>query len=62
MLTTQKNTFISVTDGAILYYIEGTCLSTDEKPTNVANGSILLEMDTSKLYMFDAANSTWREW
>lgn len=62
MLTTQKNTFISVNDGAILYYIEGTCLSTDEKPTNVANGSILLEMDTSKLYMFDAANSTWRVW
>ena len=46
-------------------YREGVCLSTDTKPTNDAtmmNGSKLLEMDTSKVYLFDAANRTWREW
>ena len=43
-------------------YIEGSCLSADTKPTNVANGSIMKEMDTSKLYIFDEANKTWREW
>lgn len=44
-------------------YIEGSCLSADTKPTTgIANGSILMEMDTSTLYMFDEANSTWRAW
>ena len=42
--------------------VEGECLSTDTKPTTgVANGSILIEMDTGKIFMFDATNSTWRE-
>ena len=46
------------------YYFEGQCLSTDPKPTtmDVANGSILLEMDTSKVYMYDQTNAEWREW
>lgn len=39
------------------------CLSSDSKPTTgIANGSILMEMDTGKLYLFDEANSQWREW
>ena len=39
-------------------------LSTDtEKPTdNVENGSSGVEMDTGKLYFFDADSSTWLEW
>lgn len=37
------------------------CLSTDTKPTNVPNGTMCLEMDTKKIYVFDEANSTWRE-
>ena len=41
-------------------------LSADSKPTTfegakVANGSIFLEMDTSKVYAYDKANETWRE-
>lgn len=43
-------------------YVEGKCLSTDVKPTTYANGSILMEMDTSTLYMFDEKNKTWRAW
>lgn len=37
-------------------------LSTDVKPTNVPNGSIFVEMDTSKLYTFDADGNRWNEW
>lgn len=44
------------------YYIEGTCLSTDEKPTDCKNGSKLIEMDTSKRYVFDEENSEWLEY
>lgn len=37
-------------------------LSTDTKPTEfVPNGSTFVEMDTKKLYAFDAANSEWLE-
>lgn len=49
-----------VVDGK--YLIEGRCLSTDTKPTTYVNGSILLEMDTATLYMWDATNNTWRAW
>ena len=49
--------------GNNLHYVEGTCLSTDEKPTTgIFNGSKLMEMDTGKLFMFDAESSTWLEW
>ncbi len=35
-------------------------LSTDEKPTEgVGNGSVLLEMDTCTVYIFDAQNKQW---
>lgn len=37
-------------------------LSTDEKPTyRISNGTAFVEMDTHKIYFFDAANATWRE-
>lgn len=37
-------------------------LSTDTKPSNTANGSKFLEMDTGKEYRFDYANSYWHEY
>lgn len=38
-------------------------LAGDTKPTEgVANGSFFLEMDTGKLYFFDAENTEWKEW
>lgn len=37
-------------------------LSTDTKPTTATNGSAFIEMDTAKLYFFDADNSEWRVW
>lgn len=37
-------------------------LSTDTKPTDsVPNGSTFYEMDTQKVYMFDAENQLWIE-
>lgn len=49
-------------------YFEGVCLSNDAKPTKnstggkLANGSKLLEMDTSTLYIYDEKNNVWRAW
>lgn len=37
-------------------------LSTDTKPETALNGMVFIEMDTGKLYFFDAENATWREW
>lgn len=37
-------------------------LSTDEKPINyVGNGSVFIEMDTLKLFMFDGEKQEWLE-
>lgn len=44
----------------IRLYKEGTCLSTDEKPLNLDNGSKLLEIDTGTLYVWDLENKVWR--
>ena len=43
-------------------YIEGACLSGDSKPTDgIANGSIIIEIDTGKIYMFNETGSAWAE-
>lgn len=38
-------------------------LSTDEKPINkyVGNGSTFIEMDTGKVFMYDAEHKLWKE-
>ena len=42
--------------------IEAVCLSTDSKPTTgIANGSICLEMNTGKIFMFNEDGSAWVE-
>lgn len=42
------------------YYVG---LSTDSKPSgpDVPNGFPFVEMDTAKIYLYDAANDTWYE-
>ena len=37
-------------------------LSTDTKPLDEPNGSKFIEMDTSKVYLFDAEGAEWLEW
>lgn len=41
-------------------------LSTDEKPTeldnqDIPNGSVFIEIDTGKMYLYDLANEEWKE-
>ena len=37
-------------------------LSTDSKPTaNISNGTAFVEMDTGKLYFYNAAGDVWIE-
>ena len=43
-------------------YIEAACLSTDTKPVDdLVTGSVLIEVDTSKAYMYDEDSSEWVE-
>lgn len=39
--------------------VEVKCLSTDEKPMNVPINSLLLELDTQRIFYFDGKE--WRE-
>lgn len=62
MITFGSTELVRTGDGGNVYLKQGTCLSTDEKPTgNVENGSRLIEMDTGKIYFYDAENGIWRE-
>ena len=36
-------------------------LSTDTKPTDVANGSLALEIDTGDVYAFDEVGEEWNK-
>ena len=62
MITINNSKDLNIGEGG--KFIEGVCLSTDTKPTGneIANGSILLEMDTSTLYMYDRDSTEWRAW
>ncbi len=66
MITISNEKFTGSADrldehGNPIRIVDAYCLSTDTKPTTWENGSTLLEMDTSKVYMYDADNETWRE-
>lgn len=59
MVTYAKKEYVS----AGRYLCDIRCMSTDEKPTEgIANGSDLIEMDTSKVFFFDEDGKTWEEW
>ena len=64
-MITIANQTTSVTDSKTIFEFRG--LSTDEKPTQtyveqpVANGSTFMEMDTGKIFMFNAPELTWIE-
>lgn len=47
---------------AVLSQIEGSCLSSDTKPTaGIANGSIMVEVDTGTVFFFNETSSEWVE-
>ena len=58
MVTYDKIVIDCRQDGQILR-VDGKCLSTDSKPTDVANGSSMVEMDTGTVYFFDEAGTRW---
>ena len=50
-------------NGNPIYRIFGFGLAGDSKPTQgIANGSTIVEMDTSKIYFYDEAGEEWKEW
>ena len=58
MFTTIKSHYA----GNEKVYIEAACLAADSKPTDgIANGSLVIEMDTGKIYAFNEAGSAWVE-
>ena len=64
MITISKIELSKVKEDKIICELRG--LSTDEKPTyfdkkTIDNGSIYIEIDTGKIYMYDLENATWSE-
>ena len=54
-----------ISNGEKIALLELAGLSTDEKPTEMGttkidNGSVLIEMDTQKIFFFDAENEEWK--
>ena len=62
-MVTYNVTDYEIREGGVkVQEISGYCLAADTKPTDgIANGSVLTEMDTGKIYMFDEAGSQWVE-
>lgn len=57
---TQNGAFYDAADSAGVVLIEGTCLSTDSKPTaGIAGGSVMTEIDTGDVYFFNEAGGAW---
>ena len=52
---------ISVINGTADWVADIRGLSTDTKPTTYPNGSTFVEMDTGKVFIFDAENEEWKE-
>ena len=43
-------------------YIEAAGLSTDSKPTTgIVTGSVFIEVNTGKVFLFDEASGSWQE-
>ena len=62
-MITYNVTDYEIREGGVkVQEISGFCLSSDTKPTSgIANGSILTEMNTGKIYMYNEAGKAWVE-
>ena len=58
----EKRVTVPQPDGTNRDWIFGTCLSGESKPTDVAFGSRLMEIDTATMYHFNQNTSTWIPW
>lgn len=62
MITVYRENGLAMTTDGTLVEIEMRGLSTDEKPTeNIVNGTVFIEIDTGKVFMFDGTSKTWKE-
>lgn len=66
MITIQKIENKRTLDGEEVISVELRGLSTDTKPTEVAqkkvdNGSLFIEIDTGKMFFYDLENEQWKE-
>ena len=58
----EKTELVPRADGSHKKWIMGTCTSDEEKPTDVAFGSRLMEIDTATLYHFNEGTLQWLPW
>lgn len=62
MITVYRDNGLAMTTDGVLVEKEYRGLSTDTKPTeNVSNGAVFIEINTGKVYMFDADGTQWKE-
>ena len=61
MISIYSKSGLRTTEDGELSVCELRGLSTDEKPTNVDNGSTFIEIDTGKIYMYDLEHEQWKE-
>lgn len=66
MITLNKVENSKLNSGDMFGILELRGLSTDTKPTkfdafNVDNGSVYIEIDTGKIFMYDLENEQWKE-
>lgn len=60
MITISRESINIKDKNNVILEIRG--LSTDTKPTeNITNGSSFIEMDTGKIYFYDAISKQWLE-
>ena len=58
-MITYDKMVVNFRESGEIFRVDGKCLSTDEKPTDVENGSSLIEMDTGTLYFFNETEKQW---
>lgn len=61
MITAVKNDVILGGDATPRAILEYRGLSTDAKPVGAINGSAYIEIDTGKVFLYDAIGQTWHE-
>ena len=66
MITISTITNQRTVEGEEAIVVELRGLSGDDKPTEIANkkvdnGSVYIEIDTGKIYMYDLENEQWKE-
>ncbi len=66
MVSIYKNDNIKITEEGEIVSAELRGLSTDTKPTEtdgktIGNGSTFIEIDTGKIFFYDAENEEWKE-